>query len=472
MNSLFPRRALLRMAGALLALAACARPPEVALAQAPDTAAASALVRQRLEPLPSFEDPAFRTLFDRFGVARVVLMGEATHGTSEFYRARAEITKRLVESHGFTIVAVEADWADAAQVDAYVRGRPANPVVGAPFRDFPTWMWRNEETRALVDWLRERNAALPDPAQRVGFHGLDMQGYEPSLDAAAAYVAANDPAGAAEAERARLCFAPFRDAPERLAMGSGRGCEAEAAALQARAQALVAARPGDEAAFDAVRHARVVASAERFFRAMYDGPTVTWNLRDQHMAETLLALLEARGPTAKAVVWAHNSHIGDARATEVGRQGQLNLGQLARERFGPEALLVGFGTDQGTVMAASEWGALPEVKSLNPSLPGSQGAVMAAAGVDRFLLDLRPGIHEDLRAALAPERQERQIGVLYLPATERRSHYQSTSLAGQFDAFLWFGQTHAVTPVTPMSGPPLPPGHPLAPPEAATATGP
>ena len=460
------RRALLR-GGARGALAlAAATCPVAACAQVadPGVEAAAGVIRRLHEPLPALDDPAFGDLFDRFGDARVVLLGEATHGTSEFYAARAAITRRLVERHGFTIVAVEADWADAAHVDAYVRGRPAPTAPARPFRRFPTWMWRNEEVRAFADWLRAHNAAVPDPARRAGFHGLDLYAMAASADVAAGWLETVNPDAAAEVRRNYACLAPYREEPERLAMdvaGRGaRGCEGEAAAALELLRIEQARRPGDEAAFEALQHARVVAGAERYYRTLYEGPVSSWNLRDRHMMDTLLALLAARGPDARAVVWAHNSHVGDAAATDMGRRGEFNIGHLCRREFGEAARLIGFGTDRGTVMAASEWGALPEVKSVNPSLPGSWGDVARAAGPDRYLLDLRPGAREELRAALAPDRPERAIGVLYLPRTERVSHYYAASLSREYDGFLWFGTTHAVTPVTD-AGPPLPEGHPL-----------
>ena len=455
------RRSILQGAAAA---AVVARP---ALAQGPagprGDASLVRAVNEAAEPLPAIDDPGFGALFDRFGSARVVLLGESTHGTSEFYRARAAITRRLIERHGFTIMAVEADWPDAAHVDAYIRGAGKPPFPAKPFRRFPTWMWRNQEVRELVDWMRERNASVADPARKAGFYGLDLYSLAASMDMVSDHLAKADPA--TQARGAYDCLSPYRDDPTGygaaafLGLGGGGACEGEAAAVL---KALSERPPGlsPEAAFDALRNAHVVASAERYYRTA--GSTNSWNLRDQHMFSTLLAVLEARGPNARAVVWAHNSHVGNAAATEMGERGELNIGELCRKHFGGTAALVGFGTDRGTVMAASQWDAPPEVKTVRPSLPDSYGAVFRDARPKRFLLDLRRGVHEGLREALTPERLERAIGVMYLPESERMSHYFKASLPEQFDAFLFFEETRAVEPIAGRAEAGLPQDHPFA----------
>ncbi|HEY8381548.1 MAG TPA: erythromycin esterase family protein [Microvirga sp.] len=419
------------------------------------------VIDRAAEPLPSPGDPAFGAFFDRFGQATVVLLGEATHGTSEFYQARAEITKRLVRDHGFSILAVEADWPDANHIDAYIHSRERPSTPAQPFQRFPTWMWRNEETLALVDWLREHNATRPTGANQVGFYGLDLYSLGASLDAVTIHLATTDPAIAARAREHYSCIEPYRDEPadygaDTLRRGF-RTCEKDVSAVLE----MVAALPRGDSNFDALQNARVVAGAERYYRAAYAGAVSSWNLRDQHMFDTLLAVLQARGPGAKAIVWAHNSHVGNAAATELGRTGQYNIGQLCRQHFGDSARLIGFGTDRGTVMAASRWGAEPEVMPVRPSLQASYGALFRAASPDRFLLDLRRGVHEPLRAGLSRERLERAIGVMYLPETERVSHYFRSILPDEFDAFIWLEETRAVTP-TPTSGRTgLPDGHPF-----------
>jgi len=432
------------------AFAAAAAEPFAALTgKAAGSDAAIGEIAHAAEPLPDFEDPAFGKLFDRFASARVVLMGEATHGTSEFYRARAAITKHLVQNHGFAIVAVEADWPDASHVDAFIRGREPPSAPDRPFGRFPTWMWRNRETRALVDWLKQHNASLPDPDRQAGFYGLDLYGLGASIDMVAEHLAKEDPAAAAEARARYGCLSPYQDDPGDYALEalrSGENCEDEVAAVLKLVEQRLA--PGaDPASFDARQNARAVIGGEQYYRSMAQGAVSSWNLRDEYMFNTLLRVLESRGPDAKAVVWAHNSHIGDAAATEMGRRGEHNIGQLCRRRFGEEARLLGFGTDRGTVMAASRWGGDPEVKQVRPSLEESFGALFRQAGGERFLVDLRPGVHDGLPRALEPERLDRAIGVIYLPHSERASHYFEASLSKQFDAYLWFDETRAVTPI-------------------------
>ncbi|HEX2555082.1 MAG TPA: erythromycin esterase family protein [Microvirga sp.] len=459
-RALLSRRALL--AGGLAA-AASLRPGFARAQAAPqrDDADRLRLIARHAEPLPDFESEAFGALFDRLGDARVVLLGESTHGTSEFYRARAAITRRLVTRHGFTIVAAEADWPDAAHVDAYARGRRERPAAPArPFRRFPTWMWRNEEMRALVDWLKEHNAGL-EPARQAGFYGLDLYSTASSMEAVIAHMERTDPQAAAEVRGHYACLAGYggdlSDYAADLIRPRFDPCSDDVAAAL-RIVTERAGRPGDEAALDAVRNARVVVGSEAFTRAQVQGTDSSWNLRDRHMFDTLLAVLEARGPEARAVVWAHNSHVGNAAATEMGRRGETNIGELCRRHFGSAARLVGFGTDRGTVMAASRWGAAPEVKTVRPSLPDSHGALLRDAGPERFLLDLRD---PDLRRALEPARPQRAIGVLYLPETERVSHYFDASLPDQFDAFVFVEETRAVTPIREPAAS-LPAGHPFA----------
>ncbi|WP_419252648.1 erythromycin esterase family protein [Caulobacter sp. ErkDOM-YI] len=405
------------------------------------------------EPLPDIDDPAFAAAFDRYAEARVVLIGEASHGTSDFYRARAAITRRLIEQHGFEVVAVEADWPDAAAIDRHVRWKPHREMTPSPFTRFPTWMWRNTDVEAFTRWLRDHNAAKP-VAHRVGFYGLDLYNMRASMAAVLAYLDEVDPAAAAEARDRYACMAPWNVAPAtygRAAINQGYAiCERQVVSILVdllRKAADYAAQDG-EALFDATQNARLVVDAERYYRAMYYGAHESWNLRDRHMFETLDRVLKMRGPQAKAVVWAHNSHIGDARYTEMGAaRGELNIGQLCRERFGGDAALIGLGTHSGTVMAASDWDAPAEVKTVKPSRPDSYEALCHAVGVERFLIDLRPGQNEALRTDLREPRLERYIGVVYRPDSERMSHYAHASLSPQYDAFVWFDQTRAVTPL-------------------------
>ena len=412
------------------------------------------LIRAAAEPLPGLDDPAFGKLFDRFAHARVVLLGEASHGTSEFYRARAAITRRLVQAHGFSIVAVEADWPDAASIDRYVRHTLTTQPHEPAFQRFPTWMWRNTDVASFVEWLREHNQSLPH-GERVGFHGLDLYSLNTSIRAVVDYLDKVDPEAAAVARRRYGCLTPWSKEPAQyghMALSAGYAvCERPVtdmlrALLEKR---LEYSRNDGEEYFDATQNARLVRDAEAYYRAMYYGSAESWNLRDRHMFDTLLHLLEARGAGSRAVVWAHNSHIGDARHTEMGQQrDELNIGQLCREHFGDGAALIGFGTDSGTVAAASNWDEPMEVMQVRGSLPGSYERLFHESGIGRGLVDLRSGQHPELRERLQATQLERFIGVIYRPDTERWSHYSDAELPGQFDAYAWFDRTSAVTPLT------------------------
>jgi len=411
------------------------------------------LIRAAAEPLPDLDDPAFGALFDRFASARVVLLGEASHGTSEFYRARAAITRRLIEQHGFTIVAVEADWPDAAALDRYVRDRPAPPNAELPFRRFPTWMWRNTEVEAFIAWLQVWNMARPRDS-RTGFYGLDLYNLSASIAAVLDYLDRVDPEAAGVARQRYGCLTPWAKEPQaygRMALSRGyAACEygvVKTLREMLESQLEYAGQDG-ESFLDATANARLVKSAEAYYRAMYYGAARSWNLRDTHMFETLEAVLNAKGPDARAVVWAHNSHIGDASKTEMGAvREELNIGQLCRERFGKDAALIGFGTHSGTVACASDWDAPMEVKPINPSRPDSYERLAHDSGIGRFLLDVRAGVREPLRLRLMDPRLERFIGVIYRPETERWSHYSACILPEQFDAYVWFDETTAVTPL-------------------------
>ena len=410
------------------------------------------LIRDAAEPLPEIGDAAFGAAFDRFGDARVVLLGEASHGTSEFYRARAAITRRLIERHGFTIVALEADWPDAASLDRFVRHRGRREGEEAAFQRFPSWMWRNVEFDGFVRWLHEHNRLLSDEAM-TGLYGLDLYNLHSSMQAVIGFLEEKDPALAVEARQRYSCLAPFSRDPARygaLATSSGYAFCAEGAVAMLRELLERQCLGGDcDEWLDAAANARLVKNAESYYRAMYMGAEDSWNLRDTHMFETLCQLLEAKGPGAKAVVWAHNSHIGDARATGMGRdRGELNIGQLVKARFRKGARLIGFGTHTGTVAAADDWDAPMKIKQVRPSREDSHERLCHDAGIERFLLDLR----EDAPGPTRDERLERYIGVIYRPETERWSHYVESVLAEQFDGFVWFDETSAVTPLSDVHG--------------------
>ena len=412
------------------------------------------LIRSSAEELPEIDDPAFGALFDRFGDARVVLLGEASHGTSEFYRARAAISRRLIERHGFTIVAVEADWPDAATVDRYVRHRPKRAGEDAAFERFPTWMWRNTDVDDFIRWLRGHNEERAYEAM-TGFYGLDLYNLSSSMRAVIDFLEREDPELARLASKRYGCLEPWADNPaaygrHSLVEGYAR-CEVGVVQMlkelmDGRANCL--SEECDEW-LDASANARLVKNAEAYYRVMYYGSAESWNLRDTHMFETLCQVLRAKGPRSKAIVWAHNSHIGNAAFTDMGMsRGELNIGQLTKERFGDKARLVGFGTHSGTVAAADDWDEPMRVKRVRPSLPGSHERMSHDSGVARFLLDLRDGeADERLIEALGEPRLERFIGVIYRPETERWSHYSEAILPRQFDAWVWFDETRAVTPL-------------------------
>lgn len=405
------------------------------------------------EPLPPIDDPqAFGAMFDRFGDATVVLLGEASHGTSEFYRARAAITRRLIERHGFNIVAVEADWPDAAHIDRFVRGRAPRAYPPDSFTRFPIWMWRNVEMRDFVHWLRSHNDGLPKGSE-VEFRGLDLYSMASSIKAVLAYLDANDPEEATAARRRYACLTPWQEEPAmygRIAlMNRKHGCEdAVLEQLQRLLEERIAHMSADEESFfDAQQNARIVRAAEQYYRVMYRSSVDSWNLRDRHMFETLKRVMEHRGPHAKAVVWAHNSHIGNAAATAMGWQGEFNIGELCRNHWGAKAALIGFSTDRGTVAAASEWDAPMEIKQVRPSRPDSWEHMFLRTGRPAALTEWRSPEHGNLRGLLDQARLERAIGVIYRPETERQSHYFDAILAEQLDALVWFEETRAVTPL-------------------------
>jgi protein-L-isoaspartate(D-aspartate) O-methyltransferase len=417
--------------------------------------AASTLIRETAEPLPAMDttSPALEALLERAGDATVVLLGEATHGTSEFYRLRATITRELIARKGFAFVAVEGDWPDCARADAYVRGvRRASAVDFVPFSRFPTWMWRNREMRDFSRWLREHNLERSEPA-RVGFHGLDLYSLYTSIAVVLAYLDEVDP-GAARVARARYgALTPWQKDPAAYgrAVLVGRYQSSEALVVRTLRDLLArrldyARRDGDRF-FDAAQNARVVASAEQYYRAMYYASADSWNLRDRHMFDTLRALRAWYGPEAKAVVWAHNSHVGDARATEMSGRGELNLGELCRQGFGEAAYIIGFGTDHGSVAAASEWGGPLERKRVRPAHALSYERLCHDSGLPAFTLHLRSPRRQSLRDELLNSRLERAIGVIYRPDTELASHYFGASLPRQFDEYIWIDETGAVEPL-------------------------
>ena len=411
------------------------------------------LIGQAAEPLPPLGSPEFGEAFDRYGDARVVLLGEASHGTSEFYRARAEISRRLIERYGFNIVAVEADWPDAATIDRYVRHREWREGELKAFDRFPTWMWRNREFDSFIRWLHDRNANRPYE-RMTGFYGLDLYNLGGSMRAVIDFLEREDPELARQAHRRYGCLEPWAEEPQlyghtALMEGYGR-CELGVIEMlkDLLQRQIDCYSPECDEWLDAAANARLVKDAEAYYRVMYHGSAESWNLRDTHMFETLCMILDAK-PNSKAIVWAHNSHIGNAAFTDMGmRRGELNIGQLAKEKWDAKARLIGFGTHSGTVAAADDWDEPMQVKQVRPSLPGSYERASHDSGVPRFLLDLRAGeVGREIGEALIEPRLERFIGVIYRPETERWSHYSDAILPKQFDGWVWFDETKAVTPL-------------------------
>jgi erythromycin esterase-like protein len=425
----------------------------------------SILEALRLEAQALDPDGSVDRILGHIGDASIVLLGEATHGTHEFYRLRAEISKRLIAEKGFDAIAVEADWPDALRASRFIRANPgatdktAHDALGG-FERFPQWMWRNTDIVELMSWLRLHNMQLADEREKIGFFGLDLYSLRGSMEAVVRYLSQVDPEAARRARDRYSCFDHLAEDPQRYgyaaSFGMRKDCEDEVirqlVEMTTDAERLLPLgnRGNEDELFFAQQNARVAQNAEAYYRAMFQGRNESWNLRDRHMAETLEALrehiIEKKGRRPKIVVWAHNSHLGDARATEMGKHGQLNLGQLVREQYGAkESFLLGFTTHTGTVTAASDWDEPAETKTVRPSHPDSYERVFHDCGLGRFLVPLRasPRLH----GLLEEERLERAIGVVYLPESERVSHYFDASLSRQFDAVIHIDETRAVHPL-------------------------
>jgi len=398
-----------------------------------------------------------KPLLDRVGDARFVLLGEGSHGTHDFYHERAEITKRLIIEKDFNAVAVEADWPDAYRVNRYVRGEGDDPDADsalAGFERFPTWMWRNTVVLDFVEWLHHANSSRTE-ASKTGFYGMDLYSLFNSMAVVIEYLDTVDPEAARRARYRYSCFEHFGEDSQAYGYAASfdlsRSCEDEAVRqlveMQRQGMAFLGqTNRGDY--FDAEQNARLVKNAEEYYRSMFRGRQSSWNLRDTHMVETIDSLVDylgRRGHVPKIVIWAHNSHLGDARATEMGSRGELNVGQLIRQKYGSESVLVGFTTHTGTVTAATNWDDPGEVKQVRPALPESYELGFHDTGIPRFFLDLGPDARDT--ALLAKSRLERAIGVIYRPETERVSHYFRADLPRQFDAVFHFDQTRALEPL-------------------------
>lgn len=405
----------------------------------------------------------YDALLEHIGGARFVLIGEASHGTHEFYEERARITQRLIAERQFSAVAVEADWPDAYRVNRYLRGqgedRSGEQALGG-FKRFPTWMWRNTEVVRFVEWLRSYNQSLPSSAAPVGFYGLDLYSLFTSIAEVLRYLDEVDPDAARDARERYACFDHFGRSSERYGYSAHHGLSASCKKAVIAQMQDINFRAADymkrdgpaasDALFYAQQNARLVANAEQYYRTMFDRRVSSWNLRDRHMMETLDALARhlpraEDGTPAKIVVWEHNSHVGDARATEVGQSGELTVGQLARESYGEQVYLLGLTTYEGSVTAASDWDLPAERMRVRPGLRGSYESLFHQTGLGRFMLPFKG--NPDLTQALSAARLERAIGVVYRPRTERGSHYFHACLPRQFDCVLHFDETRAVEPL-------------------------
>jgi len=404
------------------------------------------------EPFQMLDTANLEPLLERIGDAQVVLIGEASHGTSEFYRLRARISRELIDKKNFRFIAIEGDWPDAARIDHFVRHFEYPPSEWIAFARFPTWMWRNVEAREFVDWLRLHNAELRAD-ERVAFHGLDLYSLYSSIRSVLKYLDEVDPETANLARERYACLTPWQPDPAnygRAALsGTYPSCENEVVQILielSQKQRKYAEHDG-ERFLDAMQNARLVANAERYYRTMYYGSRKSWNLRDSYMFDTFLTLRSYHAPDNKAVIWAHNSHVGNAAATEMSARGEHNIGQLCRQEFADAAYLIGFGTHTGTVAAASDWDGPMQIKNVVPSRQGSYEKLFHDVGLPGFLLGLRHLASGSLRNALARERLQRAIGVIYRPEAELASHYFSASLPRQFDEYIWIDKTQAVQPI-------------------------
>lgn len=423
------------------------------------------LIYASSEPFSDINTANLDDLLERIGDARVVLLGESSHGTLEFYEMRARITRELIKKKGFKIIAIEADWPDASRIDFYSRGadrdskrRPGHsPFHGpmynnSPFAVFPEWMWRNQSVLTFTHWLKDYNRSVHSVDDTVSIYGIDIYNLFGSIEVVLDYLQQANPQLAKLATRHYSCLFPWAHDPSEygraLKSGKARKCEN---GVNAVLQDLLGKEPylkplDKQRYFSAVQNARLIQNGERYFRTMTDDDTDAWNQRDGNMFERLQAILNFHGETTKAVVWAHNTHLGDSRGTDMKDYGQINLGQRVREAFGDSAYIIGMGTDHGEVAAAPRWDRPVEIQQVPPSHQDSYEYLLHQVKADNFMLPLRHAHNDVLREKLLAERMERGIGVAYDPKNELKKHYYRASLPRQFDEYIFFDETHAVKP--------------------------
>lgn len=401
---------------------------------------------------PLVDKEGIGPLVDSLKNKKIVMIGEASHGTKEFYEWRQHITQDLIMNHGFNFVAVEGDWPPCQRVNKFVSGQEggSSHKVLSSFNRWPTWMWSNQEIHWFVDWLKAWNKPIRKP---VGFHGLDVYSFYESVDQVLLMLKKIDPKLALEAEEKYSCLQSYR--PNEIAYAKSllkapEGCKNEIiSVLNATLKARMSADSIKEDWLDVRQNALIAKNAENYYRAMVFGEEDSWNVRDNHMMSTLEMLLEYYGVTSKAVVWEHNTHIGDYRATDMVTDGQVNIGGLAREIYGPENVgLVGFGTYSGTVTASYAWDGPTTTYDVPEARPGSvehacHSVIANVASTDFYLL-FDPLDHG---SPLTQVKGHRAIGVVYDPEIEHRGNYVPTSLANRYDAFIFLDHTNAITPL-------------------------
>lgn len=388
-------------------------------------------------------------LMERIGDARIVMLGESSHGTHEFYTWRAKISKRLIEEKGFNFIAVEGDWPDCYRLNRYVKNYLPNTSAEEVLKNFnrwPTWMWANWEISAFAEWLKKHNQSLSRES-KTGFYGLDVYSLWESMQAIMQYLEKTDPNSLQTAREAFQCFEPFNNDEQKYASFVSfvsETCEPEVLDLLATIRTRMIQYDGDyEQVFNTEQNALITVNAEKYYRSMVQGGPHSWNVRDGHMQETLERLLKFHGPQSKAIIWAHNTHIGDARATDMARHGMYNIGELTRKKF-PDTVLVGFGTYKGSVIAGRYWGDEMRKMSVPEGIPNSWEHLLHHSNAGDCLLIMNQLEKEDF---MKKSIGHRAIGVVYNPNQEHLNNYVPSILPLRYDAFLFIDESTALHPL-------------------------